>query len=280
MEIKNPSGMLQSEMERLLVEDLGPCDDSNEIVGEMEAEAVIIAKEECIISGLREAEEIAVHLGLAAERLFDDGELVPGGSLVMTIKGKAASLLRAERLMLNFLGRMSGISTLTRSCVLLASGVRIACTRKTTPGFRRFEKRAVKLGGGDPHRHDLSGAVMIKDNHIKLMGLEAAIRTAKSLASFTKKIEVEVEGEDDALLAAKLGADIIMFDNMRPSEIRSGVALLEKMGLRGGLILEASGGITPKNLVEYASSGVDVISMGSLIKDARWIDLNMEIVGS
>lgn len=267
-------------MERLLAEDLGPCDDSNEIVGEMEAEAEIIAKEECIISGLREAEEIAVHLGLAAQRLFDDGELVFSGSAVMVLKGKAASILRAERLMLNFLGRMSGISTLTRSCVLLAPRVRIACTRKTTPGFRRFEKRAVKLGGGDPHRHDLSGAVMIKDNHIKLMGLEAAIRTAKSLASFTKKIEVEVEGEDDALLAAKLGADIIMFDNMRPSEIRSGVALLEKMGLRKGLILEASGGITPNNLEEYASSGVDVISMGSLIKDARWIDLNMEIVGS
>jgi nicotinate-nucleotide pyrophosphorylase (carboxylating) len=155
--------------------------------------------------------------------------------------------------------------------------VRIAATRKTTPGFRAFEKKAVFLGGGDTHRFNLSDAVLIKDNHIKILGLEECLRAARERASFTKKIEVEVESLDDMIKAAQGGADIIMFDNMAPAEISHGVELLLEKGLRDRMFLEASGGITLDNIREYAASGVDVISLGALTRDARWIDLSLEI---
>ncbi len=176
---------------------------------------------------------------------------------------------------------MSGISTLKRECVLkverIAPGVRVACTRKTTPGFRAYEKRAVFLGGGDPHRFNLSGAVLIKDNHIRLMGLEECIAMARKRASFTKKIEVEVEGLDQMQRAAEMSVDIIMFDNMDPEEIERGVEILKKNGQRSRLVLEASGGITLDNIEAYASTGVDVISLGWLTRNARWVDLSMEM---
>lgn len=156
--------------------------------------------------------------------------------------------------------------------------MRIAATRKTTPGFRVFEKKAVFLGGGDTHRFNLSDAVLIKDNHIKILGLEECLRRARERASFTKKIEVEIESLDDMIKAAEGGADIIMFDNMAPEKIARGVELLEETGLRNSVLLEASGGITPDNIREYAASGVDVISLGALTRNARWIDLSLEIV--
>ena len=270
--------MLSSELERFVAEDLGEWDDSSRLVPETPTRAAIIAKEDCIISGLAEAEEILDYFGLDDERLYDDGEFVPGGSRVLCISGSARAILQAERLTLNFLARMSGISTITRECVLSAGGaVRIAATRKTTPGFRAFEKKAVFLGGGDRHRFNLSDAVLIKDNHIRILGLKECLRRAKEDASFTKKIEVEVESLEEMMLAARGGADIIMFDNMSPEMIERGIELLRGMGLREQLILEASGGITPANIPQYARCGLDVISLGALTKDARWIDLSLEM---
>ncbi len=260
-------------------EDLGEWDDSSSLVPEIEAEAVIIAKENCIISGLAQAQEIFAYFGLKTVPLYDDGEFVPEASQVLIVRGSARAILQSERLALNFMARMSGISTLTRECVLSAGGrVRIAATRKTTPGFRVFEKKAVFLGGGDTHRFNLSDAVLIKDNHIKILGLEECLRRARERASFTKKIEVEIESLDDMIKAAEGGADIIMFDNMAPEKIARGVELLEETGLRNSVLLEASGGITPDNIREYAASGVDVISLGALTRNARWIDLSLEIV--
>ncbi|HIH75115.1 MAG TPA: carboxylating nicotinate-nucleotide diphosphorylase, partial [Methanosarcina sp.] len=157
---------------------------------------------------------------------------------------------------------------------------RIACTRKTTPGIRKFEKLAVAAGGGDTHRFNLSDAVMIKDNHIKLMGIEAAIKAAQKTSSFTQKIEVEVESAEDAALAAELGVDIIMLDNMQPEAIKETLSILEEKGLRRSVIVEASGGISPSNLEGYAKTGVDVISMGSIIHKSRWIDFSLEIISS
>lgn len=266
-------------MERFIEEDIGDWDDSSSLVAEdLEASAAIIAKEECIISGLAEAVQVFQHFGLSARPLYDDGEFVPEQSTVMSIRGSARAILQSERLALNFLGRMSGISTLTRQCVLAAGGrVRIAATRKTTPGFRAWEKKAVFLGGGDTHRFNLSGAVLIKDNHIKICGLEECLRLARKRASFTKKIEVEVESLPDMLAAAQGGADIIMFDNMAPQMIAEGVKHLCDRGLRGRLILEASGGIRPENVHEYSECGVDVLSLGALTRDARWIDLSLEM---
>jgi nicotinate-nucleotide pyrophosphorylase (carboxylating) len=270
--------MLTSELERFVVEDLGEWDESSSLVPEIDVQAVIIAKEDCIISGLAEAQEIFAYFGLLATPLYDDGEFVPAAGQVISVSGSARAILQSERLVLNFMARMSGISTLTRECVLAAGGrVRIAATRKTTPGFRVFEKKAVFLGGGDTHRFNLSDAVLIKDNHIKILGLEECLRRAKQRASFTKKIEVEVESQGDMIKAAKGGADIIMFDNMVPEEIARGVELLMEKGLRGHMLLEASGGITLDNIQEYAASGVDVISLGALTRNARWIDLSLEI---
>jgi nicotinate-nucleotide pyrophosphorylase (carboxylating) len=266
------------ELERFVGEDLGEWDDSSNLVPEMEAKATIIAKEDCIISGLCEAQEILKYFGLRAELLYDEGEFVPAGGIVISINGNARKILQSERLVLNFMARMSGISTVTRECVLRAKGrTRIAATRKTTPGFRLYEKKAVFLGGGDTHRFNLSDAVLIKDNHIQLLGLEECLRRAKSRASFTKKIEVEVESLEDMLLAVENGADIIMFDNMPPSKIAKCIELLKKRGLRDRVLLEASGGITLDDIEEYAASGVDVISLGTLTRNARWIDLSLEI---
>lgn len=273
--------MLRSELERFISEDLGEWDVSSAIIPEIDTGATIIAKEDCIISGLVEASEIFEYFGLIPIPLYDEGEYVTAGSIIMEVRGSARKILQAERLVLNFLTRMSGISTLTRECVVHAErssrNVRVACTRKTTPGFRVHEKRAVFLGGGDAHRFNLSDAVLIKDNHIKILGLENCIAKAKRLASFTKKIEIEVESLEDMLRAAELGVDIIMFDNMEPSEIRRGVELLRAKGLKEHLILEASGGITLETIEDYASTGVDVISMGALTRDARWIDISLEM---
>lgn len=270
--------MLPSELERFVGEDLGEWDDSSRLVPEIDVDAAIIAKEDCIISGISEALEIFAYFGLKATQLYDDGEFVPARSRVISIRGSARAILQSERLALNFLARMSGISTRTRECVISAGGhVRIAATRKTTPGFRAFEKKAVFLGGGDTHRFNLSDAILIKDNHIAISGLEECLQLAKERASFTKKIEVEVESLDEMLRAARGGADIIMFDNMTPQMIARGVGLLREAGLRDRVILEASGGITPQNIPLYAESGVDVISLGALTRDARWIDLSLDI---
>jgi nicotinate-nucleotide pyrophosphorylase (carboxylating) len=275
---QNLCGMLTSELERFVGEDLGEWDDSSSLVLDIGAKALVIANENCIISGLAEAAEIFAYFHLHAVPLYDDGEYVPAGARVLSARGSARSVLQAERVALNFMARMSGISTLTRECVLATGGrVRIAATRKTTPGFRVFEKKAVFLGGGDTHRFNLSDAVLIKDNHIKILGLEECLRRARARASFTKKIEVEVENQGDMIIAAQGGADIIMFDNMAPEEIARGVEQLREKGLRSRVLLEASGGITPDNLQEYAACGVDVVSLGALTRNARWIDLSLEM---
>ena len=275
--------MLIREVESFIEEDLGYDDVSCIIVPDRPEEAIIFTKEDCTVAGLNEVASIFCYFGIQAETYFKDGDRLSKGDIIFRLRGGAVSILRAERLSLNFLGHLSGIATLTRSCVDVvrdhSESTRIACTRKTTPGIRKFEKLAVAAGGGDTHRFNLSDAVMIKDNHIKLMGIEAAIKAAQK-TSFTRKIEVEVESAEDAVLAAKLGADIVMLDNMQPGAIKETLALLEEKGLRKSVLVEASGGISPANLEDYAKTGVDVISMGSLIHKSRWIDISLEIVNS
>lgn len=273
--------MLIKELESFIEEDLGYDDVSCTIVPDRPAEAVIFTKEDCIVAGIKEAGSIFCYLGIQAETTLKDGDRLKEGDIIFGLKGGAVSILRAERLTLNFLGHLSGIATLTRACMDVvrkhSETTRVACTRKTTPGIRKFEKLAVVAGGGDPHRFNLSDSVMIKDNHVKLMGIEAAIEAAKK-TGFTRKIEVEVESADDAVLAAKLGADIIMLDNMQPEAVRETLEILKEKGLRDSVIVEASGGISQANLEGYAKTGVDVISMGSLIHKSRWIDISLEII--
>ena len=273
--------MLIKELESFIEEDLGYDDVSCTIVPDRPAKAVIFTKEDCIVAGIKEAGSIFCYLGIQAETTLKDGDRLKEGDVIFRLKGGAISILRAERLTLNFLGHLSGIATLTRACMDIvrkhSETTRVACTRKTTPGIRKFEKLAVAAGGGDPHRFNLSDSVMIKDNHVKLMGIEAAIEAAKK-TGFTRKIEVEVESADDAVLAAKLGADIIMLDNMQPEAVRETLEILKEKGLRDSVIVEASGGISQANLEGYAKTGVDVISMSSLIHKSRWIDISLEII--
>lgn len=269
--------MLLTELERFIEEDTGYNDVSSGIVPDCKAQAEIVSKEDGIIAGLAEATQVFEYFDVLSTTDLIDGSVIKKNDVLLTLDGGARSILRAERLALNFLGRMSGIATLTGKYVGLAGGVRIACTRKTTPGFRKFEKKAVITGGGDPHRFNLSDAVMIKDNHLAVLGLETAVKNAKRMASFTHKIEVEVENVDDAVRAAMLGVDMIMFDNMPVDKIEQSIGAITEKGLRKGIILEASGGISLENLAEYASTGVDVISTGALTHSSRWLDMSLRI---
>lgn len=245
--------------------------------------AKIISKDNGVIAGVRVAKIAFESFGINILNSIKDGNKVKKGDIVMEIKGNSKDILMLERTVLNILMRMSGIATATAEMVEKARSVnpnvRIAATRKTTPGFRIFEKMAVEIGGGDPHRFGLGDCVLVKDNHIAVAGdLVKAIRLAKS-ASFTKKIEVEVRSAEEALIAAREGVDIIMLDNFKPKEIEEVIELLEREGLRKTVLLEASGGITPENVKEYAKTGVDIISSGYITHSAKVLDLSLNVIG-
>jgi len=275
--------MLLKEIESFLEEDVGH-EDYEEIVPYTDCEAEITVKEEGggVLAGLEEAKQIFDYLSVQYSSEFEDGDRIKSGDTIMTVRGAGARVLKAERLVLNFLGRMSGVATLTNTFVNEArkvnERVKVAGTRKTTPGFRKYEKKAIAIGGGDPHRFGLYEAVIIKDNYIKLMGLENAIKKAKEKVSFTRKIEVEVESIADALRAADLKVDIIMLDNMPAAEVKECVRLLTERGIRDGLILEASGGLNLDNIKDFASTGVDVVSSGMLTRAAKWLGFSLEVV--
>ena len=214
------------------------------------------------------------------EVLKKDGAEVKPGNKIMMLKGEARSILKCERLALNILMRMSGIATATNDLVTLCKKInpeiKIAATRKTTPGFRYYEKRAIVIGGGEAHRYQLSDAVMIKDNHLKIIGsLEKAMKKVNKV-KFIKKIEVEVTSYNQALQAAKLGADIIMLDNMDPNQVKKTSIAIKK--LRPDVILEISGGITPENIRKYAEFA-NVISLGWLTHSAPAKDFSLEVIG-
>ncbi len=270
--------MITSEIEVFLREDTGDFDVFHSSLPDEIIRARIIAKEDGILAGLEEVVRIFGYCGISPSRKRVDGDKITGGDVIIDLEGSSRAILQNERVALNILGRMSGIATLTRACVDLVkhTGARIACTRKTTPGFRRFEKNAVMLGGGDPHRFNLTDAIMIKDNHIRIYGMDEAYKVAKDV-SFVKKIEIEVENAGDAVRAAKLGADIIMFDNMDVRSIKDAMSVLDAKKLRDSVILESSGGISTDNLVEYAETGVDVISLGMITHSARWLDFSLNV---
>ncbi len=237
------------------------------------AEGQVIAREDCVLAGAKYIKKNLKNLGLEVYSL-EDGANVDRGTVVMRVKGNARDILMVERTLLNILGRMSGIATETRRVVervrKINKNVRVAATRKTLWGY--LDKVAVEIGGGDPHRWNLGDMVMIKDNHIALVGFEESIRRAKGV-SFTKKIEVEVEDEEHAMRAAELGVDIIMLDNMDPDD----VCRIAKKLRTYNVIIEVSGGITPENVEEYARCDVDVISMGYLTHSARSCNFSLEI---
>ena len=258
-------------VEAWLREDVGHRDVTNHVPGETTGR--LVAKEAGVAAGLDAAEAVFEYLDVGVERTVEAGDRVEADETLLEVEGPAESVLRGERVAVNVAGHAAGVATKTRRAVEAARGVSdevaIAGTRKTTPGLRGVEKRAVAAGGGDTHRLTLSGMVMVKDNHVAEMGLEEAVRRFREEKSFATKIEVEVEAPADALRAADAGADIVLLDNTSPAEVREGVELLPD-----DVLAEASGGITIPDVPDYAATGVDVISMGSLTHSAPTLDLS------
>ena len=275
---------IEEKLREFLKEDIGFGDITSEaLIGDDQmADARIFYRENGIAAGLEEVATLFQILGCNVKTLVRDGDEVNAGEILIEIKGPAKSLLAGERTALNILGRMAGIATAVAEMVAIVSEVspntRVASMRKTMPGLREFDKKAVVLGGGDTHRFRLDDCVLIKDNHLILMpSVAEAVKRARNRVSFTKLIEVEVETFEAAVEAAEAGADIIMFDNMSPAEIRSSLSNLAERGLKDGRLYEASGGINPKNIAEYAASGVDIISMGYFTHSVRSLDVKLKI---
>ena len=266
-----------SQVEQWLREDVGHHDVTNQVPGETRGR--LVAKEAGVAAGLDAALAVFEYLDVDAEATVEAGERIDAGDVVIRVEGPAGDVLRAERVAVNVAGHASGIATATRKAVdrarTASDHVRVACTRKTTPGLRGVEKRAVAAGGGDTHRLDLSHMVMVKDNHIAEMGLEAAVSHFSKRISFATKIEVEVEEPTDAPRAAEAGADVVLLDNMPPEETRRAIDLLRESD--PDVLAEASGGITAANVDDYAATGVDVVSMGSLTHSAPTLDYSFRI---
>lgn len=280
-----PRKILGEKLRRILTEDVGQGDVTTALIvpADVIAEAEVIAKEAGVIAGMEEAEILSESLGLKVEGFVADGERVEPKSVLMRILGDARTLLSVERTLLNIVSRMSGIATITRELAEkirdVGSEARVACTRKVAPGLLFFDKKAVLIGGGDTHRLHLDDMILIKDNHIVVAGsVDDAIEKAAKGTSFAKKIEIEVSKPNDVLDAAKAGADIIMLDNFPPKQIVMAVDLLKKSGFFGKVLLEASGGITAENTLEFASTGVDIISLGEITDSVKALDVSLEVV--
>ena len=272
--------LIQDSVRRALEEDLGRAGDittTATIPASAGARAVIASREAGVIAGLPLA-ETAFHMiapGLRFTALVGDGSPVSPGDVVAEIEGSARAVLSAERVALNFLGRLSGIASLTNRFVQQVAGTecRIVCTRKTTPGLRAFEKYAVRCGGGFNHRYGLDDAVLIKDNHIAVAGgVAAALRSAKASVGHLVKIEIEVDTIAQLREVLAEGAAVVLLDNMNIETLREAVALVE-----GAMLTEASGGVTLETVAAIAATGVDMVSVGALTHSPRVLDLGLDI---
>lgn len=239
------------------------------------AKASLIAKEDGIICGLPVFERVFTILGeVKFISLIEEGSRVKSGDIIGEVKGNALNILMGERVALNLLQKMSGIATLTNKYVNELKGLntKILDTRKTTANLRILEKYAVKIGGGNNHRFSLSDGILIKDNHIGYAGtIKEAIRLTKEKSSFIRKIEVETESKEDVIEALEAGADIIMLDNMSPSQVAEMVKLIN-----GHALTECSGNITLDTVRNYALSGVDFISSGELTHSVKAFDISLK----
>lgn len=270
---------LRLQLEQFFIEDIGERDLSSEsIFGDEErGEIVFIAKANGIFCG-----EDVIRTGFPLldpnceiDLKVREGDRIEKGQTFASVKGKVASLLQGERVVLNLVQRMSGIATQTNEAVNLLNSqhTKIVDTRKTTPGLRMLEKHAVRCGGGANHRYGLYDAVMIKDNHISFAGsITKAVEKARSQVGHMVKIEVEVETKEQVMEAIAAKADVIMFDNRTPEEIKEWIGLVPDE-----IRTEASGGITLDNLADYSDTGVDVISLGALTHTVKALDISVKV---
>lgn len=273
--------LIETSVRAALDEDLGRAGDITSLAtipAEKQATAVIAARQQGVIAGLPMAAMAfaLIDPALRFQPLAEDGGSVAPGDVVARISGGARGILSGERVALNYMGRLSGIATLTARYAAQVAHTRahICCTRKTTPGLRAFEKYAVRCGGGMNHRFGLDDAFLIKDNHIAVAGgVVAALRAAKRVAGHLVKIEIEVDTLEQLRAVLGEGADVVMLDNMSLVQLREAVALI------GGRIrTEASGGVNLETVRAIAETGVDLISVGALTHSASVLDLGLDIV--
>ena len=268
-------------MRTALDEDLGLAGDittNATVAPSARAEAVIAARKPGTVAGLALAEAafLALDPGVSFATEIGDAETIAAGGILARVSGNARALLSAERVALNFLGRMSGIATLTRRYVDAISDMtaKIVDTRKTTPGFRAFEKYAVRSGGGCNHRVGLFDAVLIKDNHIAAAGgITAAIKAARAAAGHMTKIEIEVDTIEQLEVVMREKVDCVLLDNMKSGDLAKAVKIVA-----GRCLTEASGGVNLDTVREIAATGVDLISVGALTHSAPVLDLGLDFV--
>lgn len=271
---------------KFLREDIGRGDiTSNSVLKpNLLASSTILCKdsEQAVVAGLREVGIVFDLCKCSCTALVDEGSMVSRGNEVMRIKGRARDILKAERTALNLLMRMSGIATETKKFVevvkKISKDIEIAGTRKTAPGLRSFDKKAIKIGGGRTHRNSLDEMVLIKDNHLVLTGsIGESISSAKKLVGNNIKVECEVTDLQSAIEAINFGADVIMLDNFSPQEVENATRVLKELGLRQKCLLEISGGISLANVSQFAKSNPDIISVGSLTHSVKSVDFSLEV---
>jgi nicotinate-nucleotide pyrophosphorylase (carboxylating) len=275
-----PPILIEEAVRAALAEDLGRAGDVTTqatIPANAQARAAIVARDSGVIAGLPAARVAFAMMGpeILFEEQAKDGDSVEPGTQIALVSGPARAILSAERVALNFLGRLSGVATLTARYVSAVAGAsaRICDTRKTTPSLRALEKYAVRCGGGVNHRFGLDDAVLIKDNHIAVAGgVVPALRTAKAHVGHLVKVEIEVDTLDQLREVLDEGADAVLLDNMTLDDLRRAVALVA-----GRMICEASGGVTLSTVAEIAKTGVDLISVGALTHSAATFDIGLDI---
>ena len=270
---------IKKELLRFISEDIQGGDITSVLLPKKKIKAKIISRQEGVLAGVKFAGDIFRLKGCNVKIIKKDGAKLKSNQIILQISGNAGTVLSCERTALNLLSRMSGIATQTN---LLVSKIKkinkktsLYSTRKTAPGLRFFDKEAIMIGGGHKHRMSLNDMVMIKDNHLLVSNsMEDIIKKARKRH---KHVEVEVENQKDAILAANSGATIVMLDNFSPTQIKKTIIALQKKKLRSRVKLEASGGINSKNISVYAKTGVDMISVGSITNSVRGLDLSLEV---
>ena len=272
---------------KFLHEDIGTGDVTSNclIPHDIHSRAQIICKNKksAVVCGLEEMSLIFDLCGCNTKTLVSDGSWVQKGTIVMTIEGKTRSILKAERTALNLLMRMSGIASETRyikdAIADLSNSVIIASTRKTAPGLRLFDKKAVTIGGGNSHRIRLDDMVLIKDNHLAIIGsVTKSVEVAKKNAASSMNIECEAKNLNEVIEAISAGADIVMLDNFSPEDADKVIKEISRMGIREKIKLEISGGITMQNIRDYAKAEPDIISVGFLTHSPKAVDFSLEII--
>ena len=269
----------KQELRRFLAEDLGKGDITSKLLRKQQVTARIFTRQEAIIAGTNFAKQIFTLKNCRTQIKTKDGRKAKVNQVILQIKGDATAILSCERTVLNLLSRMCGIATKTNklSRIIIKSNPRIKllATRKTAPGLRYFDKYAVKIGGGEKHRMTLNDMIMFKDNHLTIeKSIPNLIAKAKKMR---KNVEIEVENQKDAILAAKHKADIIMLDNFKPRQVKNTIKKLNDLNLRKKVSIEASGGINEKNISQFAKTGIDMISVGEITNSPPGIDLSLEI---